>query len=107
MQDFPSKAHYCYKSHIFQMTTPHSIDNLPPYCPRPPPPPHPPHHFYKEILSLLSMIFQKSQPVHTNPTQIRVCYTIAPLKLVFKNRKKLNNSGTGDRIKLKSVIRDF
>ena len=96
MQDFPSKAHYCYKSHIFQMTTPHSIDNLPPYCPLPPPPPH---HFYKEILSLLSMIFQKSQPVHTNPTQIRVCYTIAPLKLVFKN--------TGDRIKLKSVIRDF
>ena len=69
MQDFPSKAHYCYKSHIFQMTTPHSIDNLPPYCPLPPPhPPTPPFlqgNFEPPIYDFSKISTRSHQP-HTN-----------------------------------------
>ena len=62
--------------------------------------------FLPETLELppASIIFQNSEPhplPHFHPpTQIRGVHT-GSSKVGFKNRKKLNNPGTADRIKFK------
>ena len=62
--------------------------------------------FLQENLELppASIIFQNSEPPPPPPlpppTQIRGVHT-GSSKVGFKNRKKLNNSGTADRIKFK------